>query len=121
MLRGRVGRGADESWCLLVADPGEDARERLKIFASTQDGFEIARADLRIRGQGELFGSQQHGRDPDLRFADLVRDEDLLGRARRMARRVVEADPELEAAEHATVRRLLEERWGERLRMGTVG
>jgi ATP-dependent DNA helicase RecG len=120
-LRGRVGRGADESWCLLVAEPGEVAAGRLKIFASTHDGFEVARADLRIRGQGDLFGSQQHGRDPDLRFADLLRDEDLLVQAQRMARAVVDADPELKAPEHATVRRLLEERYGERLKMGTVG
>ncbi|HZD04198.1 MAG TPA: helicase-related protein, partial [Longimicrobiales bacterium] len=120
-LRGRVGRGGEESWCVLVAEPGEVAAERLKVFASTQDGFEIARADLRIRGQGDLFGSQQHGKDPVLRYADLLRDEDLLVRARRMARKLVESDPELEAPEHRDAARLLEERYGERLRMFTVG
>ncbi|NIR79489.1 MAG: DNA helicase RecG, partial [Gemmatimonadetes bacterium] len=74
-----------ESHCILVAEPGEEALERLRIFRRTTDGFELARADLRIRGQGDLFGSQQHGRDPVLRFADLMRDEDLLVLAQRHA------------------------------------
>jgi len=120
-LRGRVGRGADESCCVLVTDPGEIAAERLEVFSRTEDGFEIARADLRIRGQGELFGSQQHGRDPVLRYADLMRDEGLLLEARKLARSLVEADPELEGPGNAVLRRLLEERYGERLRMYDVG
>jgi ATP-dependent DNA helicase RecG len=120
-LRGRVGRGAEESTCVLLAEPGELAAERLKIFAGTQDGFEIARADLRIRGQGDLFGPQQHGRDPILRFADLTRDEDLLVDAQRLARARVDGDPELEREGNLPVRTLLEERYGERLRMFRVG
>ena len=94
-LRGRVGRGTAESHCILVAEPGEDALERLRIFRDTSDGFEVARADLRIRGQGDLFGSQQHGRDPALRFADLLLDEDLLVDAQSEARALEEEDPEL--------------------------
>jgi ATP-dependent DNA helicase RecG len=120
-LRGRVGRGGDESWCILVTDPGEMAAERLGVFTRTEDGFEIARADLRIRGQGELFGAQQHGRDPVLRYADLMRDEELLLEARQLARSLVEGDPQLERPEHALVREFLEERYGERLRMYDVG
>jgi ATP-dependent DNA helicase RecG len=120
-LRGRVGRGAARSWCVLVAEGGDTARERLQVFASTTDGFAIAREDLRLRGQGDLFGAQQHGRDPLLRFADLTRDEALLLEARRLARRVVEEDPALEAPAHAGIRRHLELRHGERLRMWTVG
>jgi ATP-dependent DNA helicase RecG len=120
-LRGRVGRGAAESLCILVAEPGSAWQERLKIFRDTTDGFEIARADLRIRGQGDLFGSQQHGRDPVLRFADLTRDEELLVQAQRLARRVVEADPELASSSNERIRTLLESRWGERLRMFRVG
>jgi ATP-dependent DNA helicase RecG len=120
-LRGRVGRGATESYCVLVAEPGEGAAERLKVFRDTTDGFAIARADLQIRGQGDLFGSQQSGRDPLLRFADLGRDEDLLLRAQAMARRLVEADPRLERPEYEMVRAVLEARHAHRLRMYELG
>lgn len=120
-LRGRVGRGSGESLCILVAEPGGAWQDRLPIFRDTTDGFEIARADLRIRGQGDLFGSQQHGRDPVLRFADLARDEDLLVKAQHLARRRVEEDPELAAPGNERVRQLLETRWGERLQMFRVG
>ncbi len=120
-LRGRVGRGAAESHCILVSDPGEDAYERLKIFRGTTDGFEIARADLRIRGQGDLFGSQQHGRDGMLRFADLLADEDLLAVAQRDARAVIHADPELSAAEHQDIKSHLYARYQHRLAMYGIG
>jgi len=120
-LRGRVGRGAAESHCILVADPGEEARERLKVFRDTTDGFAIAKADLRIRGQGDLLGSQQHGKDPTLRFADLMADEDLLISAQRDARGLVAADPELDRPEHARVRDHLMSRYRHRLAMYGVG
>jgi len=120
-LRGRVGRGAAESHCILIAEPGEDALERLKIFRDTTDGFEIARADLKIRGQGDLFGSQQHGRDAVLRFADVLADEDLLIQAQRDARRLIEADPELEDAEHSKVRDHLVTRYHNRMTLYGVG
>jgi ATP-dependent DNA helicase RecG len=120
-LRGRVGRGAAESHCLLIAEPGEGALERLKVFRGTTDGFEIARADLRIRGQGDLFGSQQHGHDPKLRFADLMRDEDLLVMAQAAARDVVARDPELTQPEHALIHRQLHGRYRHRLEMYGMG
>ena len=120
-LRGRVGRGAAESHCIMIAEPGEEALQRLKVFRDTSDGFEIARADLRIRGQGDLFGSQQHGRDPLLRFADLMTDEDLLIEAQRAARELVAADPELQEPGHRRMRELLESRYRERLEMFGVG
>jgi len=120
-LRGRVGRGADESHCILIAEPGEASAERLKVFTETNDGIEIARADLRIRGQGDLFGSQQHGRDPVLRFADLLADEDLLIVAQREAREVIARDPELSIPEHARIRHQLEGRYRDRLEMFGVG
>ena len=120
-LRGRVGRGAAESYCILVAEPGEGAAERLKVFRSTTDGFAIAKADLQIRGQGDLFGSQQSGRDPLLRFADLARDEGVLLGAQALARRVVESDPELRRPEHAPVRGVLEARHAHRLKMYEMG
>jgi ATP-dependent DNA helicase RecG len=120
-LRGRVGRGADESYCILVSQPGEIAAERLKVFRSTSDGFAIAQADLRIRGQGDLFGEAQSGRDPILRFADLIRDEDLLYRAQPLARELVDEDPELEHPRSTRIRGLLEARWSDRLRLFQVG
>jgi ATP-dependent DNA helicase RecG len=120
-LRGRVGRGGDQSVCILVSQPGDEARERLKVFQSTSDGFEIARADLQIRGQGDLFGAQQHGRDPILRFADLTRDEELLRTAQERARERVGADPELADPRNHQVRSLLETRHEEKLRMFGVG
>jgi len=120
-LRGRVGRGAAESHCVLIAEPGEGAEERLKIFRDTTDGFEVARADLSIRGQGDLLGTQQHGRDPVLRHADLLRDEDLLVEAQREARALVASDPELARPEHRRIRELLDARYRERLDLFGVG
>jgi ATP-dependent DNA helicase RecG len=120
-LRGRVGRGAASSICILVTEPGEQARTRLELFCGTNDGFEIARADLQIRGQGDLFGAQQHGKDPLLRFADLRTDEPLLNRARQLARGIVADDPELTAPGNARIRSILEARHSERLRMWRVG
>jgi ATP-dependent DNA helicase RecG len=120
-LRGRVGRGAAESHCILVAEPGDDALERLRIFRDTTDGFEIARADLRIRGQGDLFGSRQHGKDAMLRFADLMADEDLLAAAQRDARALVAADPELTHPDHQRIRDHLVARYRHRLEMYGVG
>ncbi|MFQ5538113.1 MAG: ATP-dependent DNA helicase RecG, partial [Gemmatimonadota bacterium] len=120
-LRGRVGRGAAESHCILIAEPGEGAAERLKIFRDTADGFAVARADLEIRGQGDLFGAQQHGRDPLLRFADLLRDEDLLMAAQAMARRIVEEDPELTREEHRAIAAQLQGRYRDRLELFEVG
>ena len=120
-LRGRVGRGAAAGHCVLIAEPGELAAERLKMFADTTDGFAIARADLSIRGQGDLFGVLQHGKDPVFRHADLLRDEALLIEAQRRARAMVDADLRLEGLARARVRTVLERRYAECLRMFTVG
>ncbi|NJD18948.1 MAG: DNA helicase RecG, partial [Gemmatimonadetes bacterium] len=119
-LRGRVGRGAAESHCILVSEPGEEATERLRVFVQTNDGFAVARADLRIRGQGDLFGPQQHG-TPIFRFADLLEDEDLLVRAQSAARALVERDPDLSEPAHAALRAHLGARYRERLEMFGVG
>ncbi|HEX6937783.1 MAG TPA: ATP-dependent DNA helicase RecG [Longimicrobiales bacterium] len=119
-LRGRVGRGADESYCILLTTGDEAAAERLRIFARTHDGFEIAREDLRIRGMGDFFGSRQHG-VPAFRFFDPLRDERLLAIAREDARRIVAADPELKEEAHARIRRVLDERYGEREQLYEVG
>jgi ATP-dependent DNA helicase RecG len=116
-LRGRVGRGAEESFCILITYAPE-ARERLRIFTSTEDGFRIAAEDMRLRGQGDLFGARQSGL-PAFRFADLERDQHLLQQARDEARRIIEADPDLR--EQPRLRSALESRYAERLRLFQIG
>ena len=95
-LRGRVGRGASQSYCLLVTDYklSEDTRKRMEIMTSSNDGFEIAEADLKLRGPGDMEGTQQSGIAFDLKIANLARDEQLLQYVREVAREIVEADPE---------------------------
>ncbi|MFO7259652.1 MAG: ATP-dependent DNA helicase RecG [bacterium] len=119
-LRGRVGRGADESYCVLIASGGEEALERLRIFERSDDGFEIARADLRLRGMGDFFGARQHGL-PEFRFFQPERDEDLLEVARADARALIASDPELARPEHEPLRAVLTARYGERERLYGVG
>jgi len=107
-LRGRIGRGAGISHCVLLAQaPTEEARARLETMAATRDGFAIAQADLELRGPGELLGTRQHGL-PDLRVADLARDLPLLEQARDEAAQVLAADPDLaDPRMQATRRELL--------------
>jgi ATP-dependent DNA helicase RecG len=122
-LRGRVGRGAARSSCLLVAhfrQAGQDARERLEAMARTQDGFEIARVDLKLRGPGELLGTRQAGQQL-LEVADLYRDEAILEEAREEARALVDADPGLARPEHAAAAEALRTRWAGRLSLAQVG
>lgn len=95
-LRGRVGRGADQSYCILVTGfkLAEDTRKRLEIMVRTNDGFEIAEADLKLRGPGDLEGTQQSGIAFDLKIADVARDGQLLQYVRDIAQAVVDADPD---------------------------
>ena len=95
-LRGRVGRGASQSYCILVTDYklSEDTRKRMEIMTSSNDGFEIAEADLKLRGPGDMEGTQQSGIAFDLKIANLARDEQLLKFVREIARGVVAADPQ---------------------------
>ena len=94
-LRGRVGRGADQSYCILVTSYklSEDTRKRLEIMVQTCDGFEIAEADLKLRGPGDLEGTQQSGVAFDLKIADIARDGQLLQYVREVASAVLEKDP----------------------------
>ena len=95
-LRGRVGRGAEQSYCILLTDfkLSSDARERISTMVRTNDGFEIAEADLRLRGPGDIEGTRQSGL-LDLRIADLGRDGQILQNARAVAQQILEKDPEL--------------------------
>lgn len=119
-LRGRVGRGADSAYCILLGDVGDDSAERLSIFTSTEDGFEIARQDLRLRGMGDLFGQRQSG-EATFKIADPVRDEALNITAHAEAERVLGADPDLVSAEHAGIRKVLTARYARALELFRVG
>src|SRR5687768_4272229 len=119
-LRGRVGRGAESSYCILLGHAGEESMQRLELFASTDDGFEIARADLRIRGMGDLFGQQQSG-EAMLRIADLVRDEKLNVLAREAAEKTLADDPGLEKPQSAGLKRALSARFPRALELFRVG
>jgi ATP-dependent DNA helicase RecG len=119
-LRGRVGRGAEESYCILLGDVGPDALERLRLFERTDDGFEIARADLRLRGMGDLFGAQQSG-EKTFRYADPIRDEALNLQAMEAADAMLRDDPALEKREHAAVKTALAERFPRALALFRVG
>ncbi|HEY4734032.1 MAG TPA: ATP-dependent DNA helicase RecG [Gemmatimonadaceae bacterium] len=119
-LRGRVGRGAEASYCILLGDVGEEAYQRLKIFADTDDGFEIARADLRLRGMGNLFGQEQSG-EATFKIADPVRDEDLNARAAVAAEALLAADPDLSTKPNAGVRKVLSARYARAMDLFRVG
>jgi ATP-dependent DNA helicase RecG len=119
-LRGRVGRGGEASYCILLGDVSPDAATRLDVFVRTEDGFEIARADLRLRGMGDLFGEQQSGTST-FRIADPLRDEALNETAREVADRILAEDPELEAPTNAPLKRALGQRYGRALELFRVG
>ncbi len=110
-LRGRVGRGSEESFCFLISDAaGDETAERLGAFEKTQSGFEIAEKDLDLRGAGDIVGEKQHGL-PSLRIGDLARDTAILELARNEAKRIVERDPDLELAENRPLKRALQARF----------
>ena len=118
-LRGRVGRGADQSYCILMTGDKltSDAKKRIQTMVRTNDGFEIAETDLKLRGPGDMEGTQQSGL-LNLKIADIVRDEKILRYARNMAVEIIREDPELEKKENELLARHLihmnqsSENWG---------
>lgn len=110
-LRGRVGRGADQSYCILVTGYKltEETRKRIEIMVQTNDGFEIAEADLKLRGPGDLEGTQQSGVAFDLKIADIARDGQLLQFVREIAEHLLDTDPNGERPENAIIWQQLKE------------
>ena len=108
-LRGRVGRGADQSFCMLVTpyELSDDTRKRIDIMTATCDGFEIAEADLKLRGPGDLEGTQQSGIAFDLRLANLARDGALIEHVREIAKGIIADDPQLARPENVIMGRVL--------------
>ncbi|MEP2025293.1 ATP-dependent DNA helicase RecG [Reichenbachiella sp.] len=120
-LRGRVGRGADQSYCILMAKNkiSKEARARIGCMVATTDGFEIAEKDLELRGPGDLMGTQQSGL-LDLKVADLTTDGELLKRARSMAESIIEKDPELSNPEYSRMSRHLKKNQMATLKWSTI-
>lgn len=112
-LRGRIGRGAEKSTCVLISDAkNEEAVQRFKIMCETTDGFKIANEDLRLRGPGDFFGKRQHGL-PKLSLADILTDTELLMKAQRAAADIIEADKTLSNTENTKLRRMVDKMFSE--------
>lgn len=120
-LRGRVGRGQHASECYLIATPkGDDSFQRIQAMTRTNDGFQIAEADLNIRGPGEFFGTRQSG-IPNFKIANIIQDASLLETAKQEAERLIKADPTLDAPEHQLLKRMLQKHWRGNLEIASVG
>lgn len=103
-LRGRVGRGKNKSYCILITDnKNEDTRERLRIISSTSDGFKISEEDLKLRGPGDFFGNRQHGL-PYLKIADIASDTQMVKLTQNIAKQIIDADPQLKSTENTGLR-----------------
>jgi ATP-dependent DNA helicase RecG len=107
-LRGRVGRGKEKSYCILLTanNIGNDARERMKVMTSTNDGFAIAEKDLELRGPGDIEGTRQSG-ELNFRLASLVKDRPILEASKNIAMRILEEDPDLVSAENLPLKNFL--------------
>jgi ATP-dependent DNA helicase RecG len=120
-LRGRIGRGSEQSYCLLLGNPQTyESRERLKIMTKTCDGFKIAEMDFRLRGPGEFFGTRQHGL-PELRISDLIKDFPILKQARSDAVGIVSKDPHLTWETHQKIRQKVVETFKDKLELINIG
>jgi ATP-dependent DNA helicase RecG len=118
-LRGRVGRGGDQSYCFLMTDYNLnlDGRKRMEIMTSTSDGFVIAEADLKMRGPGDISGTRQSG-DIQLKLANISQDAPILQQAQQLSKKIVEEDPELQMEQFKPLKHFIEklkkqsQRWG---------
>ena len=120
-LRGRVGRGEHQSACYLVATPkGDDSYQRIQAMIRTNNGFQIAEADLNIRGPGEFFGTRQSG-VPNFKIANIIHDASLLEAAKKEAELLIKADPSLNAPLHQLLKRMLQKHWRGNLEIASVG
>ena len=120
-LRGRVGRGEHQSACYLVASPrGDDSYQRIQAMIRTNNGFQIAEADLNIRGPGEFFGTRQSG-VPNFKIANIIHDATLLEVAKKEAELLIKADPSLNAPVHQLLKRMLQKHWRGNLEIASVG
>ncbi|MCI5721002.1 MAG: ATP-dependent DNA helicase RecG [Firmicutes bacterium] len=116
-LRGRVGRGCEQSYCFLIChNESRIARERNEIMASTTDGFEIAEADLQLRGPGEIFGTRQHGL-PEMHISDLIRHADILEQAKDIAKEIIDNDPDLTSPAYAPLKSRIKKMFGENIKL----
>ncbi len=116
-LRGRVGRGSEQSYCILISgSDSQIAQKRNEILCSTEDGFVIAEEDLKLRGPGEIFGTRQHGL-PELNISDLVKNADILEKVRLAAKEIIEQDPALTAPQHAILKQKIQKMFGERIQL----
>ncbi|HBR18417.1 MAG TPA: DNA helicase RecG [Deltaproteobacteria bacterium] len=121
-LRGRVGRGGHDSYCILLAGKvgSLDTYQRLKVMENTNDGFKIAEEDLNIRGPGDFLGTRQSGL-PDFRVVNLLTDASLLQKARGEAFNIIKNDPELTASEHKALKEIVKARWKGRMELAQIG
>lgn len=121
-LRGRVGRGAEQSYCVLVSSYklSDTTRRRLEIMVNSTDGFEIAEADLRLRGHGDLEGTRQSGEGLDLKIADLASDGQILQLAREVAQQILDEDPELLSEQHRILNERLKALFAKKVNWGLI-
>ena len=114
-LRGRVGRGEYQSYCILIYDSnGKNTKERMKIMKETDNGFVVAEKDLELRGSGEFFGTRQHGL-PEFKIANLFEDVAILKEVQALTAKIEENDPKLEKEENKRLHRLVEEKFADRI------
>ncbi len=120
-IRGRVGRGSADSYCLLIADAAtEESASRLTAMTKTNDGFEIAEIDLKLRGPGDFFGTRQHGL-PEFKLADITQEMELLKVAKEDAIELLKGDADLSKGEHVALRKRLVKQFGDDLFLAQIG